>query len=328
MEEDVYARSHKLTRGPRVCAARGNNALMWLIAFAITMVPLKPAAANAVTDVKPSVVRIVVVSQDDSGDAVTGTGFKIGSGLFVTNRHVVARALSGGYVVWIVPWGTGATPVKARIRASADADLALLQSDDIDTQPLALATLPPEAGQTVMALGYPGQVETVLGHDRLAAPSPPDVTVGALINSGESSLENGAKITELVHSASIWPGNSGGPLIDQCGRVVGVNTWIHAEQGLAQQNIAVSAQDVISFLNDNNAEPRIDSGPCNGAALESRSNVAPDQSTAEDGDSAWIGWLLLGTVSAIGIFGIGWTVERRRRAEIASRQQTQDIDEW
>jgi S1-C subfamily serine protease len=56
----------------------------------------------------------------------------------------------------------------------------------------------------------------------------------------------------VLHSADISPGNSGGPLADTCGRVVGVNTFIKTstEQQM-RLNFALKSDSLLSFLKAN-----------------------------------------------------------------------------
>ncbi len=227
-----------------------------------------PAAAAAeIRDVKPSIVRVIVLADPENGHAVEGSGFKIGPGRYITNRHVIQQVLNGGHRVYLAPPTPGSPLVEAEVRASADSDLALIAGPDIPGAVLTLSASVPESGDDVYALGYPGQVDNVLGRNATIA-GPPDVTKGGLINSGDGSLENGAIITRVIHSASIWPGNSGGPLVDRCNRVVGVNTWVHVEDGLAQQGVAVATKDVLAFLEKNGVTAQSDPQACIDGAVQ------------------------------------------------------------
>lgn len=225
------------------------------------------ASAATLSEIKTVVVRVIVAPLSGVGDGASGTGFKVGPGLYVTNHHVVELASGDGYQIWLVPAVTGARPIVAHVRAQINDDLALLSADDIPGAAVTWDSTLPDGGSGVIALGYPGQIEALLGHNQLGEPSPPDVTVGTTINSALSQDDNGSMVTKLVHSASLWPGNSGGPLIDKCGRVVGVNTWLHSSDGLAQQNIAIAAGDVLRFLQDNQVPVVVDDRTCNDGVL-------------------------------------------------------------
>jgi S1-C subfamily serine protease len=67
----------------------------------------------------------------------------------------------------------------------------------------------------------------------------------------------------IVHTASIAKGNSGGPLVDGCGRVVGINTFINVDQSQsAKINYAIRSEAMATFLQGAGASVRADSRPC------------------------------------------------------------------
>jgi hypothetical protein len=65
----------------------------------------------------------------------------------------------------------------------------------------------------------------------------------------------------LIHSAQIAGGNSGGPLVNSRGEIVGINTWGYTEEGEgAFLNAALPAEDLTSFLSAHGVKPKIASG--------------------------------------------------------------------
>lgn len=99
------------------------------------------------------------------------------------------------------------------------------------------------------------------------------ITTDGLISAIQDSSA-GLKI--LPHTASISGGNSGGPLVDVCGRVVGINTYIatDAEQ-TAHVNYAQKADQIIAFLKAHGAAVTTLSGPCVPAAPAVPTPAAP-----------------------------------------------------
>jgi S1-C subfamily serine protease len=230
------------------------------------------ASANAqqlppdpVKQAERSVVRVVTVSLDETGNPVdleTGSGFVVSPGEVVTNRHVVQGAGTAAKTeIFVIPdRDAGGAPVRVGLRqAWADADLALLEAPGLGSPPITIATIAPSKEATVHALGYPGVTDEVrnLPLSETLRPQEVYVTPGS-IALFSSVAPGGREIDTIFHTAPINPGNSGGPLIDACGRVIGVNTWsagselgddgqISTPQG---QFIASRATVLAKFLSD------------------------------------------------------------------------------
>lgn len=209
-----------------------------------------PASPRVTADIsvalaawKRAVVRIAVRTPEGDGQ---GSGFLIDShGTVVTNLHVVEDALevtaffSDGFQERIRE-ATGVIP---------DKDLAFvrLASGTSRCEPLSLSeSLPPE-GRSVFAVGCPmglgfsltqGIVSGIRSASELREAFRSDGVVGPDLS-----------VQWIQTTAAINWGNSGGPLIDDRGRVVGVNTLVFGrsrEDGVAEGlNFAVSSQDVL-----------------------------------------------------------------------------------
>ena len=149
----------------------------------------------------------------------SGSGFFVSNdGLVVTNAHVV----KGSQTVQVFLDG-GQGPLQAQVvRKLGDGedlgiDLALVQVRDHAGAPLNspsfLRVETPQLGMDVVALGYPW------------APSDQEINEWTLTTtSGSVNREViEADIVYLDHSARLLPGNSGGPLVDRNGMVVGIN---------------------------------------------------------------------------------------------------------
>ncbi len=138
-----------------------------------------------------------------------GSGFVVDAdGLIITNHHVV-RAASTIRVGLM----DGRTFDAAVVGVDPDTDLALLSVDAKDLPAVTLGE-EPRVGESVFAVGNP------YGYDHT-------VTAG-IISARHRDLGIGPYDDLLQTDASINPGNSGGPLFDMEGRLVGVNTAIHA----------------------------------------------------------------------------------------------------
>lgn len=148
----------------------------------------------------------------------TGTAFSLGGDLLVTNHHVV-DGCRGLRVL------RGADRVAAAEAADMQpVDLALVRAPGLNLPPIALADAPPTLGEPVVVLGYP--LPGLLG---------PQLRVTTGIVSALGGLANEQGMFQI--SAPVQPGNSGGPVLDAAGRVVGVVTR-KLDQRLGAENIS------------------------------------------------------------------------------------------
>jgi S1-C subfamily serine protease len=174
--------------------------------------------------------------------ASSGTGFFVAAdGAVVTNAHVVEDCLSIR-----VTSDQGATSVAKVVARDARNDLALLGTG-LTTRKTAAFRASIRLGEAVEAFGYPlTEVLSKSGNFTLG-------NVSALVGLGEDSRY-------LQISAPVQPGNSGGPLLDQSGNLVGVvsakldalKLMVATNGDIAQNvNFAIKSSIVASFLDAN-----------------------------------------------------------------------------
>ena len=201
----------------------------------IKLNPIKPGAKSsaqisdeqqailAVRSAKASVVSIVGSSSDSkSGEivnAVSGTGFVIdASGLVVSNNHVVQDTKLKYYVV--LPDGS---QYDAKILGQDKFnDVALLKIEASGLTPAKLGNSDDlETGQTVFAIG------NSLGIYQNSVTRGVVSGLGRAIDLSASQLDPQPRLQNLIQTdASINLGNSGGPLVNLAGEVVGMNTLV------------------------------------------------------------------------------------------------------
>ncbi len=236
--------------------------LLFCLCLMLAFVP--PAHADDISASGRGVVRIVVIAVVD--DEVVGfghgSGFAVGPNRVVTNAHVVAlvQRYPGNVVIGIVP-SEGSQAFQGQLVAQdIDKDLALIEFRGDRLPPLAVFSGPLGEGENVFALGYPGNVDlaTARSADDYITPLTPVRTQGVF--SGRRSLM-GTEV--LLHSASIARGNSGGPLLDRCGRVIGVNSaFTRADEGDAAFAFAISGAELQAFLRAAGQEVNAVGGRC------------------------------------------------------------------
>lgn len=169
----------------------------------------------------------------------SGTGFFITrQGQLLTNAHVVRGCRS----VVVTPIGGTAVPANVE-KVDQVNDLALLRAD---APPQAIAALrgprPLRQGDTIVAYGFP-----------LA----PSLSSGGVLTSGNVNALTGLRDDTrfLQISAPVQPGNSGGPLLDTTGAVVGIVT-AGIKAGSAQNvNFALKADVARTFLSSIGVAP-------------------------------------------------------------------------
>jgi serine protease Do len=251
-------------------ASTGSAKPVWgLVGMLIVQFLPTPALAQDNLDVAAagrSVVRVVVVPLvDGEPDGIgTGSGVAVAPDKILTNAHVLADAAEGEAIIGVVP-SEGRKRFTGRLIAyQPERDLALIQLLDGRVEPATIATGPAPDGAAVAALGYPYSVDRAreLSAEGFVTPQAPVKSWGR-VSGGASSQ----RFDTVLHDASIGRGNSGGPLVDACGRVVGINSFVSNSEGVdAVFGFAVSAREIIPFLRGAGVKPQVTALPCRTSA--------------------------------------------------------------
>jgi putative serine protease PepD len=159
------------------------------------------AAASVARRAQEVTVRIRTLGCDRLG---LGSGFVLPGGVVVTNRHVVEEPRQVTVNTW------DGRSLDADVAGIAvDSDLAILQlASDVDLPVAELRETPVDPGETVLAVGYPDG-------------GPATVSAGTVVSLVEGELL-GEPADVIRVDIDIRQGNSGGPLLDDEGLVVGV----------------------------------------------------------------------------------------------------------
>ena len=181
--------------------------------------------AGVIAKAEPSVVSIAVGFGGRSGGA--GTGIILNeAGDILTNAHVV----EGARDVRVTLFGESQSRAATVVGSDPAADLALLRvSGATDLVPADLGSSAAlQVGDDVVAIG-----------NALALRGNPTVTRGIVSGLNRSLETESGTMTGLIQTdASISSGNSGGPLVDASGRVIGINTAVAASSArTAAENV-------------------------------------------------------------------------------------------
>ncbi len=172
------------------------------------------AVIGVVEKAGAAVVSLEVGAGHGRGPAGAGSGFVVTpDGYVMTNSHVVHGAR---HIKVRMPSGDVA---EGQVMGDDPAtDLALVRAELGTVTPLPVdGSLAPRVGQLAVAIGNPLGFESTVSTGVVSA-------LGRSLRGRTNRLIDGV----IQHTAPLNPGNSGGPLLDTAGRVIGVNTAIIA----------------------------------------------------------------------------------------------------
>ncbi len=178
---------------------------------------------------------VFILAEGFYGGASSGTGIVLDNqGNILTNNHVVEGA---GSLSIRSPEDGREIPARIVGRSPCD-DLAIIQARD--PTPFVPATLGSvddiKAGSQVYAVGFPGTPSEGFGQTELSI-------TGGLVSKLNAQFAYYGLQNIIQTDTALNPGNSGGPLVDKTGRVVGINTLGFSAAGLENVNYAIAIDD-------------------------------------------------------------------------------------
>jgi serine protease Do len=184
-------------------------------------------AAESVTKVRHSLVQIL----SDEGGIGAGTIWH-SDGLVITNAHVASSRDKERKLRVMLQSGLS-YPAQI-IAIDTERDIAALAIEAHDLPAIAIGSSADlQAGEWLMASGHPWGILDAL-------------TAGVVIGTGEKLPEVGDDKNWIALDMKMRPGHSGGPLFNEAGEIVGINTMIRGPE----VSFAVPVDEVKSFLNE------------------------------------------------------------------------------
>ena len=221
-----------------------------IISIAIVFILLISFSAYAINFTPEETYNSVVVVYTDTG---VGSGFSIKENIIITNAHVV------GYNKKVTVNLYDGTLIKGTvIKTDAEKDLALIEVNKIIT-PLSIISDNLSIGQEVYAIGAPKDM-------------PYTMTKGIISALDRKLGQN----TYIQIDASVNSGNSGGPLVDDSGNVIGIITLKASDaEGIG---FAINTKDINSFIEGVEvSEPQVSSD-----AEKEENDVLPNENNAKN----------------------------------------------
>ncbi|MBQ8388783.1 MAG: serine protease [Clostridia bacterium] len=182
--------------------------------------------ANEIYESSKASVGEIIVYDKSGNELALGTGFLYSSdGKIITNYHVI----EGAYSAKITINGVKHT-VQYVLAYDKDIDLAVLKISGYGFKSLELCNKEHQVGKRVYAFGSSQGLTATFSQ--------------GIITYASREIDG---ITYVQHDAAISSGNSGGPLINEYGEVIGINTWTVRDSQNLNFAISVSEMDNLRF---------------------------------------------------------------------------------
>ncbi len=200
-----------------------------------------PVPASVDTPAVKSTAQLVVkVSSVGCGGIVTGSGFPVGNGYVVTNAHVVSGTASH-----IITRVDGTTTRADVVFFDPERDVAVLYVPGF--KPPGVTFGPAQRGTEAAVIGYPGG-----GQETIVA-----AVVDGSVSAQGRDIYNQNLVTRQIYviQANVRPGNSGGPIIDLQGRVLGMVFATSASD--PNQAYALTDDEITPDIREAEANPSV-----------------------------------------------------------------------
>lgn len=258
--------------------------------------PTPPRADPAMQRAQDATVMVCVeYGEQPNAEISWGSGMIIGSGLVVTNAHVVNEKVPTR--IYIQNAVLPQTPVRVVARrydaneftpthvvdylAASLIDKAGIKGVRLSRQQstydmAVLAFTPPPGvnlpalafnqeirrGDAITAVGYPGREATQFPTSQSNYYGYTPGTVAPIILTSGSVDNVGDRAPQIiVHNAQCSTGNSGGPIVNQRGEIVGMQTWTSVPGQTRYMSLAIGSRDIVNFLREHGIPARTTGQP-------------------------------------------------------------------
>lgn len=252
----------------------------YAMGFLLIVVMLAPAiSAYAINfNAEATYSSIFVITSGNS----LGSGFSIGPNCIITNAHVISDENNVSVTTF-----NGEQYQAFVVAISSELDIAVLSVDSVSFETLSIGNLDDmNIGDDVYAIGAPNSMAYTL-------------TKGCL----SAKKRKYGSHTYIQTDAAINTGNSGGPLLNNDGKVIGVNSYkVSDAEGIG---LAIPISTVISFLHDCNIETNTNGNVTEIIEVNSdnpweESNIATTEpQTSDSGMSTAFIILIIGLVCSV-----------------------------
>jgi len=252
------------------------------------------AASDRVEDAQNSVVRVFVPVWDG---VITGSGFAVGDEgedveYIVTNNHVVEEDLDNVYVT-ITDIDNG-IPAEV-IYTDPVNDFAILKLSKKLTERQPIVLLSPKElhkSEDVYCIGFPGLSDRGSANNNLDSRiEDMTITKGTISN---PQYDSDGTIC-IMSDVKLNSGNSGGPMVDEFGQAVGINTAVIGLDEVNNMSLAVSMDYVMEVLDDENIDYMV--GSADGAKKSSSSD--------KDSEASYAIWIYIATRVGVVLLIVG-----------------------
>lgn len=180
-----------------------------------------------------------------TSSAVSGSGFIISAdGYILTNYHVIEDAAKGGYEISVLTH-EGSEYIASIVGFEADNDVAVLKIEAENLSAVVLGDSDYMAvGDSIYAVGNPlGELEYTMTSGMVSA-------LDRDISTYDSATGSYTSINMFQIDAAVNSGNSGGPVYDRQGRVIGIVTAKYSDTGVEGLGFAVPINDAVTIAED------------------------------------------------------------------------------